>query len=227
MRHEQSPTALPCFAAALPARYRAQLGRVAGTGSRLPRLGSATLSAAAAAATCRPAVPPLASLLPQISPESATPFRKIMAANRGEIAVRIARAGIELGLTTVRLFWRRGLPGCSAQQQKQRRLQLQRSASCSQPCNQPKAPRLCRSASRPSTAAPPTPPALTLTRPASPAAPQLAIYSAADRLQPHRFKADESYQVGAPEMTPVQCYLDVQGIVEVAKRQGVDVVHPG
>ncbi|EFN52428.1 hypothetical protein CHLNCDRAFT_138936 [Chlorella variabilis] len=90
-----------------------------------------------------------------ISPESATPFRKIMAANRGEIAVRIARAGIELGLTT------------------------------------------------------------------------LAIYSAADRLQPHRFKADESYQVGAPEMTPVQCYLDVQGIVEVAKRQGVDVVHPG
>lgn len=26
---------------------------------------------------------------------------------------------------------------------------------------------------------------------------QLAIYSEADRLQPHRFKADESYQVGA------------------------------
>lgn len=62
--------------------------------------------------------------LPQVVPgESELPFKKLMAANRGEIAVRIARAGIELGLTT------------------------------------------------------------------------LAIYSEADRLQPHRFKADESYQV--------------------------------
>ena len=56
---------------------------------------------------------------------------------------------------------------------------------------------------------------------------QLAIYSAADRLQPHRFKADESYQVGASEMTPVQCYLDYKGIVKLAKEHGVDVIHPG
>jgi pyruvate carboxylase len=56
---------------------------------------------------------------------------------------------------------------------------------------------------------------------------QLAIYSDADRLQPHRFKADESYQVGGKDMTPVQCYLDYAGIVKLAKKQGVDVIHPG
>jgi len=31
-----------------------------------------------------------------------SPFKKVMAANRGEIAVRITRAGLELGLKTVR-----------------------------------------------------------------------------------------------------------------------------
>lgn len=34
--------------------------------------------------------------------DTETPFKKIMAANRGEIAVRITRAGLELGLQTVR-----------------------------------------------------------------------------------------------------------------------------
>ena len=47
--------------------------------------------------------------------------------------------------------------------------------------------------------------------------PQLAIYSEADRLQPHRYKADESYEVGGPDMTPVQCYLDYEGILALAK----------
>lgn len=46
---------------------------------------------------------------------------------------------------------------------------------------------------------------------------QLAIYSPADRLQPHRYKADESYQVGSPDLTPVQCYLDIEGILALAK----------
>lgn len=36
-----------------------------------------------------------------------------------------------------------------------------------------------------------------------------------------------SVQVGTPEMTPVQAYLDVPGIVRLAKEQGVDVIHPG
>lgn len=38
---------------------------------------------------------------PQIDAASETPFKKLMAANRGEIAIRITRAGIELGLKTV------------------------------------------------------------------------------------------------------------------------------
>ena len=46
---------------------------------------------------------------------------------------------------------------------------------------------------------------------------QLAIYSPADRLQPHRYKADESYQVGTPDMPPVACYLDVEAILALAK----------
>jgi pyruvate carboxylase len=43
---------------------------------------------------------------PKIQPEAATlpPFTKIMAANRGEIAVRIFRAGTELGLRTVAVY---------------------------------------------------------------------------------------------------------------------------
>jgi len=55
---------------------------------------------------------------------------------------------------------------------------------------------------------------------------QLAIYSPSDRLQPHRYKADESYEVGANK-PPVAAYLDVEGILAVAKEQGVDAIHPG
>ncbi len=55
---------------------------------------------------------------------------------------------------------------------------------------------------------------------------QLAIYSPADRLQPHRYKADESYEVGA-DKAPVAGYLDIEGIIAVAKAQGVDAIHPG
>jgi pyruvate carboxylase len=100
-----------------------------------------------------PDLPPSLFLLTQVDP--AFPFNKIMAANRGEIAVRITRAGIELGLQTI------------------------------------------------------------------------AIYSPVDRLSPHRYKSDESYEVGNKDMTPVQCYLDYAGIVKLAKEHGVDVIHPG
>src|SRR5213594_4328006 len=54
----------------------------------------------------------------------------------------------------------------------------------------------------------------------------VAIYSQEDRLSLHRFKADEAYQVGAGK-GPVAAYLDIEGIVALAKEKGVDAVHPG
>src|SRR5207245_3641322 len=54
----------------------------------------------------------------------------------------------------------------------------------------------------------------------------VAIYSQEDRLSLHRFKADEAYQVGAGK-GPVEAYLDIAGIVALAKEKGVDAIHPG
>jgi len=82
------------------------------------------------------------------------PIKKLLAANRSEIAIRIFRAANELNLRTV------------------------------------------------------------------------AIYSQEDRLSLHRFKADEAYQVGAGK-GPVEAYLDIDGIVELAREKGVDAIHPG
>ena len=77
-----------------------------------------------------------------------------MAANRGEIAIRIMRAGTELGLRTA------------------------------------------------------------------------TIYSNEDRFSLHRFKADEAYEVGS-DKGPVAAYLDIDGIIALAKDREVDAIHPG
>jgi pyruvate carboxylase len=82
------------------------------------------------------------------------PIRKLLAANRSEIAIRIFRAANELGLRTV------------------------------------------------------------------------AVYSQEDRLALHRFKADEAYQIGAGK-GPVEAYLDIPGIVALAREKEVDAIHPG
>ncbi len=82
------------------------------------------------------------------------PIAKLMAANRSEIAVRIFRAGTELGIRTV------------------------------------------------------------------------AIYAQEDRFSLHRQKADEAYRVGRGK-GPVAAYLDIDGIIGVAKEKGVDAIHPG
>ena len=82
------------------------------------------------------------------------PIRKLMAANRSEIAVRIFRAGTELNLRTV------------------------------------------------------------------------AVFAQEDRLCIHRYKADEAYVVGAGR-GPVAAYLDIEGIIAVAREKGVDAIHPG
>ena len=54
----------------------------------------------------------------------------------------------------------------------------------------------------------------------------VAIYSKEDRLSLHRFKADEAYEIGEGK-GPVEAYLDVDGIVALAKEKQVDAIHPG
>ena len=54
----------------------------------------------------------------------------------------------------------------------------------------------------------------------------VAIYSNEDRFALHRFKADESYLVGAGKK-PIQAYLDIDDIIRIAKEAGVDAIHPG
>ena len=54
----------------------------------------------------------------------------------------------------------------------------------------------------------------------------VAIYSHEDRFALHRFKADEAYLVGKTG-EPIRAYLDIPGIVSLAKEIGVDAIHPG
>jgi pyruvate carboxylase len=54
----------------------------------------------------------------------------------------------------------------------------------------------------------------------------VAIYAQEDRLAIHRFKADEAYLIGEGN-GPVGAYLDIPGIVALAKEKGVDFIHPG
>ncbi|MCI2920365.1 pyruvate carboxylase [Staphylococcus hominis] len=81
-------------------------------------------------------------------------YKKLLVANRGEIAIRIFRAATELNIQTV------------------------------------------------------------------------AIYSNEDKNSLHRYKADESYLVGK-DLGPAESYLNIERIIEVAKRANVDAIHPG
>ncbi|NSL50564.1 pyruvate carboxylase [Calidifontibacillus erzurumensis] len=81
-------------------------------------------------------------------------IRKVLVANRGEIAIRVFRACTELGIRTV------------------------------------------------------------------------AIYSKEDTGSYHRYKADEAYLVGEGK-SPIDAYLDIEGIIEIAKANEVDAIHPG
>lgn len=89
--------------------------------------------------------------------EAPSPFKKLMAANRAEIAVRIMRAATELNVATV------------------------------------------------------------------------AIYGYEDRFSQHRWGADQSFQLEKkdPADAAVRAYLDIEQIVALAKREGVDAIHPG
>lgn len=54
----------------------------------------------------------------------------------------------------------------------------------------------------------------------------VAIYSNEDTGSYHRYKADEAYLVGEGKK-PIDAYLDIEGIIEIAKSNGVDAIHPG
>ena len=81
-------------------------------------------------------------------------IKKVLVANRGEIAIRIFRACTEIGLKTV------------------------------------------------------------------------GIYTFEDRYSLHRYKADESYQIGE-DNDPLKPYLNIEKIIQVAKTNNVDAIHPG
>ncbi len=54
----------------------------------------------------------------------------------------------------------------------------------------------------------------------------VGIYSWEDRYSLHRFKADESFQVGGPD-APVKNYLNIPAIIQIAQERGVEYIHPG
>ncbi|GAA0359654.1 pyruvate carboxylase [Alkalibacterium iburiense] len=81
-------------------------------------------------------------------------MKKVLVANRGEIAIRIFRALFELGIKTV------------------------------------------------------------------------GIYAQEDEVSVHRFKADEAYLVGKGKK-PIDAYLDIENIIQIAKESGAEAIHPG
>ena len=54
----------------------------------------------------------------------------------------------------------------------------------------------------------------------------VSIYTHEDRFSPHRYKADEAYQIGKDD-EPLKPYLDIEEIIAVAKRTQTDAIHPG
>ena len=60
----------------------------------------------------------------------------------------------------------------------------------------------------------------------------VAIWAEEDKYSLHRFKADESYQVGrgphlSKDMGPIESYLSIEEVIRVARLSGADAIHPG
>ncbi|PCJ63975.1 MAG: pyruvate carboxylase [Bacteroidetes bacterium] len=54
----------------------------------------------------------------------------------------------------------------------------------------------------------------------------VAMYTYEDRYSQHRYKADESYQIGDDDQ-PLKPYLDMDEVIALAKAKEVDAIHPG
>ena len=54
----------------------------------------------------------------------------------------------------------------------------------------------------------------------------VAIYSEEDKNTLFRTKADRSYQIGKGK-APIDAYLAIDEIIELAKSKGIDAIHPG
>ena len=54
----------------------------------------------------------------------------------------------------------------------------------------------------------------------------VAVFTYEDRYSLHRYKADESYQIGKND-EPLKPYLNVDELILLAKRVGADAIHPG
>ncbi|SFF59176.1 pyruvate carboxylase, partial [Aureimonas phyllosphaerae] len=60
----------------------------------------------------------------------------------------------------------------------------------------------------------------------------VAIWAEEDKYALHRFKADESYQVGrgphlSRDLGPIESYLSIEEVIRVARESGADAIHPG
>ncbi|WP_372714664.1 biotin carboxylase N-terminal domain-containing protein, partial [Ilyobacter sp.] len=54
----------------------------------------------------------------------------------------------------------------------------------------------------------------------------VAIYSEEDKTSLFRMKADEAYMIGKNK-GPIDAYLSIDEIISLAKKKGVDAIHPG
>lgn len=54
----------------------------------------------------------------------------------------------------------------------------------------------------------------------------VAVFTFEDRFSLHRYKADESYQIGEDD-DPLKPYLDIEGLIWLAKAKDVNAIHPG
>lgn len=54
----------------------------------------------------------------------------------------------------------------------------------------------------------------------------VAVYSKEDKKTLFRTKADEAYLIGEHKK-PTEAYLDMESIINIAKKKGVDAIHPG